>query len=223
MNETTRPFSAGRAPTGVGFVSITRDGGIYPTQITNREVAFPDYPTEAKGYIADDYGLDNSFYPSYSSSFGGTVQISNLPTYDERVVTSGGDEWVYRTPKFTINITEADVVNKPWRGVVMTLTADQTTNVYSYVDPGPEVLVSTTSTPQTFTYTFGAADDPTVGSPDYYPPNQTIKVVDGTEFLYSSIVYTSYYPASYTRVETIPTGPAYSYPLVWHNTATTPP
>ena len=219
MNETTRPFSAGRAPTGVGFVSITQDGGLYPTQITNREVAFPSYPTEAKGYIADDYGLDRSLYPTYGGSFGGGVFISTLPTYDERVVTMSSDQWVYLTPKFTININEADVVNKPWRGVVMTLTADQTTNVYSYTYPGPEVLVSSTSTPQTFTYTFSASDDPTVGSPDYYPPNQTIKVVAGNEYLYSSIVWSG---TSYTRIETVPTGdtpPA----LVWHNTATTPP
>ena len=214
MNETTRPFSAGRAPTGVGIVSIVSDNVLYPTQSTNREVAFPYYPTEAKGYIADDYGLDVS-----PSLFGGAVQISTFPTYDERVVTMSSDQWVYLTPKFTIDISEADVVNKPWRGVVMTLTADQTTNVYSYTYPGPEVLVSSTSTPQTFTYTFSASDDPTVGSPDYYPPNQTIKVVTGTEYLYSSIVWSG---TSYTRIETVPTGdtpPA----LVWHNTATTPP
>ena len=49
------------------------------------------------------------------------------------------------------------------------MSADQTTDVYDYVDPGPEVLVSSTPTPQTFTYTFSAADDPTIGSPDYIP------------------------------------------------------
>lgn len=219
MIETTRPFSAGRAPTQVGFVSIMQDGGIYPVQITNREVVFPSYPTEAKGYIADDYGLDRSLYPSYSGSFGGTVSAS-IDSYDQRTVTSGPDEQIYLTPKFTIRVEQADVVNKPWVGVSMTLTAQQTTDVYSFTYPGPEVLVSSTSTPQTFTYTFSAADDPTVGSSDYSPPNLTIKVVAGTEYLYSSIVWSG--STSYTRIETLPTGllpPA----LVWHNTATTPP
>lgn len=219
MNETTRPMSAGRAPTRVGFATIVSDGGVTPTIITNREVSFPYYPTEAKGYIADDYGIDLAYYPVYSN-INGNVDVGTIPTYDQRTVTSGPDEQVYFTPKFTVTVTQGDVVNKPWVGVSMTLTAQQTTNVYSWTTPGPEVLVSTTSTPQTFTYTFSAADDPTVGSPDYSPPNQTIKVVAGTEYLYSSIVWSG--TTSYTRIETLPLGtlpPA----LVWHNTATTPP
>ena len=220
MNETTRPFSAGRAPTQVGFVAIVADGGIYPSVITNREVAFPYYPMEAKGYIADGYGLDLSIPTSSTFYFNGAVGVSTLPTYDERTVTSGPDEQVYLTPKFTIDVSQGDVVNKPWIGVSMTLTADQTTNVYSWTYPGPEVLVSSTSTPQTFTYTFSAADDPTVGSPDYNPPNQTLKVVPGTEYLYSSIIWAG--SMSYTRIETLPLG-TLPPTLVWHNTATTPP
>jgi hypothetical protein len=220
MIETTRPMSAGRAPTSIGEVTIVADGGIYPTTITNREVAFPYYPMEAKGYISEGYGIDLSIPSSATFYFNGHAFVNTLPAYDQRTVTAGSDTWEYLTPKFTINVVQGDVVHKPWIGVVITLTADQTTNVYDFVFPGPEVLVSSTSTPQTFTYTFSAADDPTVGSPDYSPVNQTLKVVAGTEYLYSSIVYTS--ATDYTRTETIPTGflaPA----LVWHVTATTPP
>lgn len=212
MNETTRPFSAGRAPTQVGFVAIVADGGIYPSVITNREVAFPNYPMEAKGYIAEGYGLDLSIPTTSANYFNGWALVT---PYGEttRIVTSGSDTWEYRTPTFQINLVQGDVVHRPWIGAIITLTMDQTTNVYSWTYPGPEVLVSSTSTPQTFTYTFSAADDPTVGSPDYNPPNQTLKVVPGTEYLYSSIIWAG--SMSYTRIETINPG--------FHVTATTPP
>ena len=44
MIEITKPMSKGRAPTSVGVVSIVADGGIYPVDITNREISFPNYP-----------------------------------------------------------------------------------------------------------------------------------------------------------------------------------
>jgi hypothetical protein len=212
MIETTRPMSAGRAPTQVGIVSIVADGGITPTTITNREVAFPNYPTEAKGYISEGYGLDLSIPTSSANYFNGWALVT---PYGEttRTVTSGSDTWDYKTPVFQINVVQGDVVHRPWIGANITLTMDQTTNVYDFVFPGPEVLVSSTSTPQTFTYTFSSADDPTIGAPDYYPLNQMIKEVAGTEYLYSSYIVTG--PTTYTRTETINPG--------FHVTATTPP
>ena len=51
-------------------------------------------------------------------------------------------------------------------------------------------------------------------------PNQTIKAVPGTEYLYSSIIWAG--SMSYTRIETLPFG-TLPPTLVWHNTATTPP
>jgi hypothetical protein len=214
MIETTRPMSRGRLPVAVGNASINSDGGLY-APITNREVSFPYYPLEVKGYIAEGYGIDSDTSPY--KTIGGAVNITYIG-YNERTVTSGADYWIYRTPKFQVRVDQDDVINRKWIGVVMTLTADQTTKVYTWTDPGPEVLVSTTPTPQTFTYTFSASDDPTVGSPDYLPPNVTQKEVLGTEYLYSSIVYTSLTPpVSYTNTVTEPDF------LNWHMTATTPP
>jgi hypothetical protein len=210
MNETTRPMSKGRYPDLIGVVTVSQDNPLYPEDSTNREVAFPSYPSEAKGYISEGYGIA-----------GGSTGIILPPIgYNQRTVTSGTDTWEYLTPKFNISVNQGDVVHRPWIGVVITVTADQTTNVYDFVFPGPEVLVSSTSTPQTFTYIFSSADDPTIGSPDYYLPNQTLKEVIGTEYLYSSLVYTS--ATDYTRTETIPTG-FLAPQLVWYVTATTPP
>ncbi len=211
MIETTRPMSAGRAPVQVGAVSMRTDGP--PGPFTNREIYFTSYPIDAKGYIATGFGLDLSG----DSVFGGGITVEYIG-YDERIDNIGFDTYVYRTPKFRINVSQDDVINRPWVGVVITMSADQTTDVYDYVDPGPPVLISSTPTPQTFTYTFSSADDPTIGSPDYAPPRQTIKEVLGTEYLQSSIVYTSVsYPVSYTETLTSPMF------LNWSYSATTPP
>lgn len=213
MNETTRPMSRGRLPVAVGNAAILSDGGLY-APITNRQIFFPS-ALDVDGYIADGYGIDTDAAPY--KTLGGAVYITYIG-YDERTVTSGADYWIYRTPKFQVRVDQDDVINRRWIGVVMTLTADQTTKVYTWTDPGPEVLVSTTPTPQTFTYTFSASDDPTVGSPDYLPPNVTQKEVLGTEYLYFSRVYTSLAPpVSYTDTVTEPGF------LTWHITATTPP
>lgn len=202
MIETTRPMSQGRGPVFVGAVGVMNDGLSEPH--TNREIFFPSYPTEAKGYLAPGFG-------------GGDVQILYIG-YEERIDYIGFDTYVYRTPKFVIRIFQDDVINRQWIGATITLTADQTTDVYDYVDPGPAVLVSSTPTPQTFTYTFTAADDPTIGSPDYIPPNQTYKEVLGTEYLANSFVYISTSPpVSYTFTDTLPMF------LNWRYSATTPP
>jgi len=216
MNETNRPFSAGRAPTKVGIVSIVADGGIYPTFITNREVAFPDYPAVAKGYIADGYGIDLSIATATTTYFNGSVDV--YPDGENtRVVSPSPDEYVYKTPKFKIEVYQGDVVNKPWHGVVITISCLRTTNVYSVTSGYPPVLVSTTTVPVSFTYTFSAADDPTVGSPYYVSPNATVKGgLLGDEYLYSSIVYTSLIPpATYLLTETSQTD--------WLISSTTPP
>jgi hypothetical protein len=204
MIETNRPMSKGRYPDLIGIVSVTLDNYLYPDDSTNREVAFPNYPMEAKGYISEGYGIA-----------GGSTGILLTVSYNYRTDYTATGVFEYMTPKFTVSVTQGDVVHRPWIGVVITLTADQTTNVYDFTFPGPEVLVSSTSTPQTFTYTFSSADDPTVGSPDYVPPTQTLKEVLGTEYLASS--YDTTGPSSYTRTETVPSF------LVWHVTATTPP
>lgn len=213
MIETTRPMSEGRGPLAIGptgSVVIVVDSSSY--QFTNREVTFPSYPTEAKGYVASGFGLC-----PIGAIYGGGVQVEYIG-YDERIDYIGSDTYVYRTPKFRINIVQDDVINRRWIGATISMSADQTTDVYDYVDPGPEVLVSSTPTPQTFTYTFSAADDPTIGSPDYIPPSQTNKEVLGTEYLYSSFVYTSLSsPISYTRTETLPAF------LTWLSSGTTPP
>lgn len=217
MIETSRPMSAGRAPTSVGFVSIVADGGIYPTIITNREVSFPLYPQEAKGYIADGYGIDVSIPATTAAYFNGAVGVS--PYSDTpRTVTSGSDYWIYLTPVFQVNVSQGDVVHRPWIGANITLTMEMTTNVYEFISPGPEVLISSTLTPQTFSYNFTSSDDPTYGAADYYPLNQMIKQVDGTEYLYFSMVYTS----GTDYISTVTTYPGTIGPY-WHVTATTPP
>lgn len=214
MIETTRPMSKGRAPVQVGVVGITTDGYFSPA--TNREVSFANYPTEAKGYIADGYGLDT--IDTSGNPFGGAVFIQPNG-YTERQEIIGSDEFNYRTPKFLIGVTEDDVINKQWLGVEMTLTAQMVTTVYSYTDPGPPVIISITNTPQTFTYTFTSADDPVVGGTYYIAPNQTFNPdYLGTEYLFSSIVYSSTtYPVSYVTTATDPID------LQWLNTSTIPP
>ena len=203
MIETTRPMSQGRLPVAVGNASVTVDGFYGP--YTNREVYFSSYPLEPKGYITEGYGKDSTLSPF--GSVGGSVQIGWLNEFDERIVSSGSDYFVYRTPKFHILVTQDDVINRKWIGVTITLRAEQTTDVYSYVDPGPAVLVSSNPTPQFFTYTFSAADDPTIGSPDYLPQRTTSKVVLGNEFLANSIVYTSLTPpVSFTTTGATPDG-----------------
>ena len=212
MNETTRPMSEGRGPVTVGplgSVAIVVDSGSY--QFTNREVTFPHYPAEAKGYVASGFGLC-----PLGATTGGYVFVA-FTGFNVRYDYVGSDVYVYHTPKFQINITQDDVINRRWIGATISMSADQTTDVYDYVDPGPEVLVSSTPTPQTFTYTFSSADDPTIGSPDYVPPTQTIKEVLGTEYLFSSLVYTSLSPLSYTRTETLPGF------IFWVSSGTTPP
>ncbi len=217
MIETTRPMSAGRAPTAVGFVSIVADGGISPTIITNREVAFPLYPQEAKGYIADGYGLDLSIPTGTAAYFNGAVGVSHYSD-TPRTVNVGTDTWIYLTPVFQIDVLQGDVVHRPWIGANITLTMEMNTDVYEFISPGPEVLISSTPTPQTFSYDFTSSDDPTYGAADYYPLNQMIKQVSGTEYLYYSMVYTS--GTDYIRTET--TYPGTGLPD-WHVTATTPP
>lgn len=203
MIETTRPMSQGRLPVAVGNASVTVDGLYGP--YTNREVSFPSYPFEAKGYITEGYGKDSTLSPF--GSIGGSVQILWENQFDERIVSVGSDYFVYRTPKFRILVTQDDVINRKWIGVSITLRAEQTTDVYSYVEPGPPILVSSNPTPQFFTYTFSAADDPTIGSPDYLPPSTTSKVVLGNEFLANSIVYTSLTPpVAYTFTQATPDG-----------------
>lgn len=217
MIETTRPMSAGRAPTRVGFVTIVDDRSISPTAITNREVAFPLYPQEAKGYVADGYGIDLSYPPTSAPPFNGSVEVIGYGS-TSRTVTSGTDIWIYLTPVFQINVSQGDVVHRPWIGANITLTMEMNTDVYEFISPGPEVLISSTPTPQTFSYDFTSSDDPTYGAADYYAPNQMIKQVSGTEYLYFSMVYTS--GTDYIRTET-------TYPGTigpdWHVTATTPP
>lgn len=218
MIETTRPMSQGRLPVAVGPVGVVVDGIYGP--YTNREVSFPYYPANVKGYITEGYGKDSTLSPF--GVIGGSVQISFLNEYDERIVSSGSDYFVYRTPKFHISVSQDDVINRKWIGVSMTLRAEQTTDVYSYVEPGPPVLVSSNPTPQFFTYTFSAADDPTIGSPDYLPPSTTSKVVLGNEFLANSIVYTSLTPpVSYTTTQATPDG--YGTFLTFRYISITPP
>ncbi|MEY4403564.1 MAG: hypothetical protein RIR91_1599 [Verrucomicrobiota bacterium] len=207
-------MSQGRLPVFVGNANVIADAGSF-SPATNREISFPDYPLEVKGYIADGFGKDSIFSPFTTQ--GGSVSIVYVG-YDERTVTSGYDYYVYRTPKFNVSVSEDDVINKVWRGAAFTLEADQTTDLYSYVDPGPPVLVSSTSTPQIFTYTFSSSDDPVYGSGDYVAPNSSSKIVYGTEYLYSSFVYTSITPpVAYDLIVTTPDVMSF---LI---TATTPP
>lgn len=211
MIETTRPMSRGRLPVLVGSVAVQRDSFYSP--ITNREIYFPSYPYEAKGYLADGYGLDADYAPLNTS--GGYVSV--LPNgYNTRTVSSGADYTIYLTPKFLVQVFQDDVINRPWIGVTITWEASQTTDVYSYVDPGPAVLVSTTTTTATFTYTFSSADDPTIGSPDYLSPSAMQKEVLGTEFVEFSRVYSSLTPpVAYDDTQTTTSA--------WQLTATTPP
>ena len=218
MIETTRPMSQGRLPVVVGNAGVTVDGLYGP--YTNREVSFPSYPLEPKGYITEGYGKDSTLSPF--GSVGGSVQIQWLNEFDERIVSSGSDYFVYRTPKFHILVTQDDVINRKWIGVTITLRAEQTTDVYSYVEPGPAVLVSSNPTPQFFTYTFSAADDPTFGAPDYFAPSTTNKVVLGNEFLANSIVYSSVTPpVSYTFTQATPDG--YGTTMSFRYISITPP
>lgn len=179
MIETTKPMSKGRAPTAVGVVSIVADGGIYPGDITNREISFPLHPPEAKGYIAEGYGPDLAVGVTFY--FNGSVSL--VPAgEDVRIVDNPGVSYfVYHTPKFQAVVIEGDVINKPWRGVAMKLSCDRTTTVDQYIPPLPPV--STTITVN-FSHTFSAADDPVVGSPDYVAPNASYRTLYGVEYLY---------------------------------------
>ena len=179
MIETTKPMSKGRAPTSVGVVSIVADGGIYPVDITNREISFPYYPEQAKGYIAPGYGPDLAL--NVTAYFNGSVDL--VPAgEDVRIVDNPGVSYfVYHTPKFQAVVIEGDVINKPWRSVAMKLTCDRTTTVNQYIPPMPPV--STTITVN-FSHTFSAADDPVVGSPDYLAPNASYRTLYGVEYLY---------------------------------------
>jgi len=179
MIETSKPMSKGRAPTRVGVVSIFADGGIYPSDITNREIAFPQNPPDAKGYIVQGYGLDLAVGVTFY--FNGSVDLTP-DGEDVRIVDNPGVSYfVYHTPKFRAIVIEGDVINKPWRGVAMKLSCDRTTTVDQYIPPSPPV--STTITVN-FSHTFSAADDPVVGSPDYVPPNASYRTLYGVEYLY---------------------------------------
>lgn len=179
MTETTKPMSKGRAPTEVGVVAIVADDGIYPVDITNREIAFPYNPPEAKGYIAEGHGIDLAVGVTFY--FNGSVSLSPSGE-DERIVDIPGVAYyVYRTPRFQAVVIEGDVINKPWRGVAMKLTCNRTTTVDQYIPPSPPV--STTITVN-FSHTFSTADDPIIGSPDYVAPNGSYRTLYGVEYLY---------------------------------------
>lgn len=178
MIETTKPMSKGRAPTAVGVVSIVADGGIYPVDITNREISFPLHPPEAKGYIAQGYGPDLAL--NVTAYFNGNVILTPAGA-DVRIVEIPGVAYYeYLTPKFQAVVIEGDVINKPWRGVAMKLSCERTTTVNQYIPPMPPV--STTITVN-FSHTFSAADDPVVGSPDYVAPNASYRTLYGVEYL----------------------------------------
>jgi len=214
MIESTKPMSDGRLPMliGPGNVEIVVDGTYGP--FTNREVSFPNYPTLPKGAIKDGFGL---FNPSIINTAGGSISVGYIG-YDERIDTGTYYYYVFRTPKFRVEVSQDDVINKTWDGCTFELTADQTTNVWSYTDPGPAVLVSTTSTPQTFSFTFSSSDDPVYGGPDYVAPNQTVRTVLGTEYpFYLQDTISPTYPVSYTETITDP------LLLDWKVTAITPP
>lgn len=182
MNETTRPMSAGRAPTQVGIVSIVADGGIYPTTITNREVYFPSYPTEAKGYISEGYGLDLTIPTSSTAYFNGNVGLAT-DGEDVRIVDIPLVAYYeYHTPRFIADVSQGDVVHKPWIGVTIKLSCERTTTVDDY-STSPPVITITTETVE-FSHTFSTADDPMVGSPDYIYPNQSRRLLLGVEYLY---------------------------------------
>ena len=184
MIEVGKPMSAGRGPTIVGSASIVTDGGLYPVFITNREVSFPNYPYNVKGYIAEGYGLDRSVYPTYDPASGSV----SLYFYDisVRVVTDPGAYYVYTTPIFKAYVVQGDVVDKPWIGVNIGLSCVLTTTVTdnNYVPP---VITITTST-NDFAHTFSTDDDPVIGSPDYLPPNLSWRSLSGTEYLSGSVV-----------------------------------
>ena len=176
MIESSKPMSDGRAPTGVGQVAILRDGGIYAFPVTNREVYFPYYPTEAKGYIAQGYG-PNLEITSFNS-FNGVVNLSS-DGEDARIVDNPGVSYfVYNTPKFKAVVIEGDVINKPWRGVSMKLSCERTTTVYEYPNPPVSTIITVN-----FSHTFTTDDDPVVGSPNYIAPNASYRTLYGVEYL----------------------------------------
>jgi len=212
MIESTTPMSTGRLPMqiGPGAVTIVTDTVPY----TNREVSFPYYPTIPKGYIKDGYGID--VYP-YGNTFGGYINVTYIG-YDERIDSGTYYYYVYRTPKFQVVVSQDDVINKVWDGCTFEFSAEQTTYFWTYTDPGPPVLVSTTPTPQVFTYTFSSADDPVLGGPDYSPVRSSIRTVLGTEYpYYLQDTISPTYPVSYTETITDPTL------LDWKLVAITPP
>jgi hypothetical protein len=176
MIESSKPMSDGRSPTSVGQVAILRDGGIYAFPVTNREVFFPYYPTEAKGYIAQGYG-PNLEITSFNS-FNGVVNLSS-DGEDARIVDNPGVSYfVYNTPKFQAVVIQGDVINKPWRGVAMKLSCERTTTVYEYPNPPVSTIITVN-----FSHTFTTDDDPVVGSPNYITPNASYRTLYGVEYL----------------------------------------
>jgi len=215
MIETTRPMSQGRAPTGVGNVAIISDGGYYPSVITNREISFPD-PASVNGYLADGYGVDLALVDPLFYIVNGSVWMQT-DGEDTRSVTTATDYYEYHTPKFKVYNSQGDVVNRPWDGVVITMSNELTTEVWEYVYGSPGTLISTTTTTQSFTYTFSSADDPDTSSPYFLTPNQMLQTgLLGTEYLYYSYVYTSLGPPSVLEITLTTQTP-------WVITATTPP
>jgi hypothetical protein len=202
MIESSKPMSDGRAPTGVGQVGLLRDGGIYAFPVTNREVYFPYYPTEAKGYIVQGYG-PNLELTSFDS-FNGFVSLT-AGVEDVRIVTIPGVAYYeYRTPTFTASVIQGDVIHKPWQGAKIKLSRDVTTTVNQYSPPAAPVITTITVD---FEHTFSAADDPVVGSPDYVPPNTSNRTLYGVEYLYYADepgVTTTTSATSWVTIETTP-------------------
>lgn len=202
MIESSKPMSDGRGPTLVGQVSILRDGGIYPITVTNREVYFPYYPTDAKGYIAQGYGLNLEV--TTGSSSNGFVYLTP-DGEDVRIVDIPGVAYYeYRTPKFRSTVVQGDVIDKPWQGVKIKLSRDVTTTVDQYIPPSAPVITTITVD---FEHTFSSADDPVVGSPDYLPPNTSIRTLYGVEYLYFANepgVTTTTSATSWVTIETTP-------------------
>ena len=202
MIESSKPMSDGRAPTAVGQVAILRDGGIYAFPVTNREVSFPSYPTEAKGYIAQGYG-PNLELTSFNS-FNGVVSLT-AGVEDVRTVTIPGVAYYeYHTPTFTAYVGQGDVIHKPWQGAKIKLSRDVTTTVNQYIPPTAPVITTVTVE---FEHTFSAADDPVVGSPDYVPTNASFRTLYGVEYLYYADepgVTTTTSATSWVTIETTP-------------------
>lgn len=171
MIETSRPMSKGRYPDLIGLVGVTLDNPLYPEDSTNREVAFPYYPTEVKGYISEGYGIT-------SGSVGLTTDGEDVRIVDIPLVAY----YEYRTPRFNADAIQGDVVHKPWIGVTIKLSCERTTTVDDY-STSPPVITITTETVE-FSHTFSTADDPMVGSPDYIYPNQSRRLLLGVEYLY---------------------------------------